>query len=355
MNVNFELIRYANCWEDADILLKGLNVNAGSKVLSIASAGDNSFSLLTADPEEVTAVDISNVQLYLVELKKTAIIHLSQEEFIAFIGIEHSGQRKQQYQLLRTSLGSEARAYWDKNIHIIETGLVNAGKFEKYFSIFRKWMLPLIHSKNEIRELFREKTQEEQSAFYHKTWNNRRWKFLFALFFNKYVMGKYGRDPEFLKQVNVTVHDFIYTKAENHLSSVPVQDNYFLEMILLGRFETALPHYLRPENYNKIRENINRFKIKQGFVQELLTTEHQHFNLSNIFEYMPMEIFRSCVQHFNEKSPQGSSFAYWNLMVPRRLSVTFPDRYIYDNDSKNLSTIDKGFFYDQFIIDRKIK
>ncbi|MBX9450241.1 MAG: BtaA family protein [Taibaiella sp.] len=48
--VAFDFIRYANCWEDADILLKGLHPAKGSSILSIGSAGDNSFSLLSTQP-----------------------------------------------------------------------------------------------------------------------------------------------------------------------------------------------------------------------------------------------------------------------------------------------------------------
>ena len=65
--VNFDIIRYANCWEDADILLAGLSPASGSKVLSIGSAGDNSFSFLVTDPELVAAVDINPTQLFLIE------------------------------------------------------------------------------------------------------------------------------------------------------------------------------------------------------------------------------------------------------------------------------------------------
>ncbi|MGV2481690.1 UNVERIFIED_CONTAM: DUF3419 family protein, partial [Salmonella enterica subsp. enterica serovar Weltevreden] len=43
-HVDFNLIRYANCWEDADILSEALDIPTGKRILSIASAGDNSFS-----------------------------------------------------------------------------------------------------------------------------------------------------------------------------------------------------------------------------------------------------------------------------------------------------------------------
>src|ERR1043166_5826818 len=47
---DFTGIRYAQCWEDADILVEGLDVRPGDVCLSIASAGANSLALLTPGP-----------------------------------------------------------------------------------------------------------------------------------------------------------------------------------------------------------------------------------------------------------------------------------------------------------------
>ena len=44
-NVRFDYIRYANCWEDADVLLEALQPNSTSEIISIGSAGDNCFAL----------------------------------------------------------------------------------------------------------------------------------------------------------------------------------------------------------------------------------------------------------------------------------------------------------------------
>ena len=54
--------------------------------MSIASAGDNTFSLLTLNPELIVAVDISKVQLFLVELKKIAILNFDREKYLQFAG-----------------------------------------------------------------------------------------------------------------------------------------------------------------------------------------------------------------------------------------------------------------------------
>jgi len=71
----FDLVRYANVWEDAWILREALRPAPGRRMLSIASAGDNAFALLAAGAE-VVAADLSPAQIALVDLKRAAIRRL---------------------------------------------------------------------------------------------------------------------------------------------------------------------------------------------------------------------------------------------------------------------------------------
>src|SRR5258707_2351719 len=59
---DFSTIRYAQCWEDAEILLEALDIQPGDTCLSIASAGDNTLALLTRAPGRVIALDLSQSQ-----------------------------------------------------------------------------------------------------------------------------------------------------------------------------------------------------------------------------------------------------------------------------------------------------
>ena len=68
-SVSFHFIRYANCWEDADVLCEALQPRKGMRILSIASAGDNSLALL-AEGAEVVAADLSIAQLACLELRR---------------------------------------------------------------------------------------------------------------------------------------------------------------------------------------------------------------------------------------------------------------------------------------------
>src|SRR5262245_29322427 len=126
--VSFQFVRYANVWEDADILCEALApVAAGGRLLSIASAGDNTLALLTLDPAEVIAVDLSPAQLACLELRLAAFRHLADPELLAFLGMARSSDRLATYRSLRRELGDAARAFWDANEGAVARGVIHAG------------------------------------------------------------------------------------------------------------------------------------------------------------------------------------------------------------------------------------
>ncbi|MDF2774632.1 MAG: hypothetical protein K0S86_4132, partial [Geminicoccaceae bacterium] len=135
------IIRYAQCWEDADILLAGLDVQPGDTCLSIASAGENSLSMLVHDPARVVAVDLNPAQLAALELRVAAYRTLTHAELLELIGSRPSRRRGPLYARCRVALGADARRFWDARSPEIEQGIGSIGKFERYFAIFRRWVL----------------------------------------------------------------------------------------------------------------------------------------------------------------------------------------------------------------------
>ena len=154
----FDFVRYANCWEDPLLLLGAMPAQA--KCLSIASAGDNSFSLLCGDPVSVTAFDLNRAQLDLCALKVAAFRTLDHEAFLRFLGFAAAepGERSSLYrEKVREALEVSARERYDARQDLVESGVIDAGKFESYFRIFANRILPLTHTMRERRELMRAK------------------------------------------------------------------------------------------------------------------------------------------------------------------------------------------------------
>src|SRR5437762_11455960 len=83
---DFSVVRYAQCWEDADVLLAGLDVQPGDVCVSVASAGDNTLALLTRSPSRVVALDLNPAQLACLALRVAAYRGLSHPELLELIG-----------------------------------------------------------------------------------------------------------------------------------------------------------------------------------------------------------------------------------------------------------------------------
>lgn len=354
-NVSLDFVRYANVWEDAAILREGLRIRPGEKVLSIASAGDNCFALLLSDPALVVAADLNPAQLYLIELKMSAIRALDYHELPAFLGFRPAENRLETYRKLAPALSEKARQFWEERPETIQSGVIYDGKFERYFQLFSRRILPLIHSRKTTEALLAPKSAEAQEKFYRERWNTWRWRLLFRIFFSKWVMGKVGRDPAFLKEVEVTVGKHIFLKAEAQLSSVAAQRNFMLRFNLCGDFGDLLPDYLAdPGQLELIKTRLDRIQLFQGYAQDAGTAfgPFDAMNLSDIFEYMDEVIFRETAMKLKEISNPGARIGYWNLMVSRRLSRILPEIFEYYPESQDLTRRDRGFYYNQFIVDK---
>lgn len=350
-------LQYSNCWEDATLLLEALAPKEGKRILSIASAGDSSFSLLTSSPEEILAIDNNEAQLALVELKKMAIKHLTYQEVLEFLGFSDCEARLKYYHYLKGWLSFDAQVYWNQRLDSVKEGIIFQGKFEKYFSFFARKILPMIHSEELIQEMFVEKSPIDQAYFYMQHWNSLKWRLLFKLFFNKHVMGKFGRHPDFKNSINIPVEDYLFQKTESQLSSISSAHNPFLRFALTGNFGKELPHYLKPENFPLIKENIDRLQIKKESFKKHFNPDRpfDYFNLARFLENTQGKSLANLAQSFAERSNKQARFAYLNFSLLGRLSEALPRHFYFDQQlSEELGKKDQGFFIRSFVSEEKI-
>lgn len=313
--------------------------------MSIASAGDNSLMLLARKPKEMLCLDMNETQIWLTQLKEQAIKHLSHEEFLQLMGFLPCDYRLEIYIKIHEELSEEARTFFTPER--IENGIIHQGKFEKYFQLFAKKIVPWIHNKNRVNDLFEGHILEDEAYehFYHSEWNTWRWRLFFKVFFSRYVMGKFGREPEKLKEVKGNVGKRIFAMAEKHLISHNRISNYMLEYTLKGEFDKNFPPYAQEAIFPMIKKwlQTNSIKYFHGDLEQCLNQhpDFNRFNLSNIFEYMHKEDFEDQAKLLYKKSASDSVFSYWNLMVPRAFDSQHFQRQ--ESDSR-----DFGFFYQEF-------
>lgn len=357
-HAKFDIIRYAQVWEDAEVLLEALDINENDNILSIASAGENAISMLIKNPNKVYAIDLNSTQIACSEFKIVCYKYLEYEECMKAIGVFESGNRLETYEKIKEYLSENTRNYLDTNKHIIENGIINSGKFENYFNIFGQKVLPLIHNKKTRQELLNKKTKEERYEFYNKKWNNTRWKMLFRIFFSRTIMGKLGRDKAFFRYVNVNVAEHILERTKYAITELDTSENSYLHYIINGKYENVLPVAYRKENFKLIKENIDKIILLSESVETFIERDDvdyiSKYNLSDIFEYMSDEQMCGIIEKMFTKSKKGTKIAYWNMLADKRASQYFENLKYKETQSKELLKKDKAFFYSKFIVEEII-
>lgn len=350
MSKTFSFLRYANCWEDTEILLKGLRIAENEVGLSVVSGGDNTLALLTRDPKKVYAFDLNPTQLYCLELKMACIRILPYEKTLAFLGIGEC-DRLTVYSRLRRDLSAGARNYFDKNVRLIRNGIIHAGKFERYFHIFRRFLIPIFSSKRTFYTFSKLNDPAVQKEFYEKKINNRRLKALFVVYFGSKVMGRLGRDKSFYDYVEDEKDSGkdIRARFEFGISHTKNRSNPYLNYIVNQTFyPECLPTYLQKQNYEKIKRNLDRIELVLGDLRSIKNERFDFFNLSDIFEYMSDPDFKRNIRHLLTISNDNARIAYWNMQNKRYIQ---DKRFSFEKElSEQLFEKNRSFFYRDFLI-----
>ena len=347
---------YSRCWEDHDTLRRGLRIQPGDRVLSIASAGDNSFALLLDDPASVTMLDRNTTQLALCRLKIACIRQLEPRTARRFLGYEAApgSERLATFEALASELPERDRATLRAAPGALVAGICNVGKFERYLASFRRFVLPLVQWPSTVRRIAEMTDLGEQRALYEEKWDSRRWRTLFRIFFGRRVMERRGRQKEFFDHVEEqSVGDVFRRRAKKALTEIPAATNPYLTWVLVER--NIAPPYLDEAHYATIRERVDRLEIYEddleGHFSKVEPGAYDAFNLSDCFEYMSKEASDQHLAQIVRASRSGARLVYWNLLVPRDgadVAGLTPEPEL----SKALHRTDRAFFYGRLVVER---
>jgi S-adenosylmethionine:diacylglycerol 3-amino-3-carboxypropyl transferase len=353
---DFSLIRYALCWEDADILLEALQVEPSDICLSISSAGDNTLSLLSCGPRRVVAIDLSPAQMACLELRVAAFRQLDYHDLIALFDGLDGERRVALYDRLRPSLGGTARAIWDAQRGRLLKGMGAIGRFERYLRIFARLVLPLTHDRATIAAAFEKRSEAERARFYDEVWNTRRWRLLTRLFASRRISGALGRDESFFDYAEGEIGRRTLERGRIALVELNPATNPYLRWIAFGHYGSTLPHWLRPENFEPIRNHLDRLELLTVSIEDFLRASAERslgkLNLSDVFEYVSSENAERCFAEIARVGRHGARLAYWNTFVPRSRPERLAHKIRPLTDlAQRLHAQDKAFFYSAFRVE----
>ncbi len=355
LNMNKNLINYSQCWEDYDLIKKALSIHADDSVLSITSGGDNTLALLLSEPHRIVSVDINMSQNYLLELKMSSAKSLTYDEYLEFLGVVDSRRRISLFEKVHVHLSPSVKMWWLDHENLLNAGVINCGRFERFTIWFAKYILPLVHSKKIISKFLSIDSIEEQRSFYYGTWDSRRWRFLFGLASNRLMLKRFARQRGMFGQSEGRdLANMFLERLERKLDSVLVNSNFYLHYSLIGKYGDDLPPYLQKNAHSFLKKNSNSVlsiitSDLLGYLKSTPNNTFSKFNLSDIFEALSPGENDVLWEEIVRTAKNDAVVVYWNNLVCRTYPARLSD-HIKTNEKieRELTAKDKVFFYGSF-------
>ncbi len=340
-------------WEDPQSDHAALKIKSGDAVQAITSGGCNVLGFLLFDPAIIYSVDINPAQSYVMELKIAAIRSMEFEEFIAFAGLADHPHRLGLYERARPLLSKEAAEFWDGKDKLLSEGFIMQGKYERFIKLAGKF-IKLLQGKKRVMGLFDEKTQQEQEEYFDKVWNTKRFHYMFKILFNKRMLAKKGLVADYFHfdDGSKSFAESFYNRSRKAFRNIPIKDNYFLALYLLGKYRNnnEVPTYLKKENYAVMKSRLDRIKIITSEAQSWLDAMPEGsidcFALSNICELMSEKDTLRLFEGVYRAARPGASVIFRNLMIPRDVPELLKGKIVKEDAlSKQLYDSDRSFVY----------
>ena len=298
---SFDHIRYAQLWEDADVLCAALGKREGGTLVSICSAGDNALAMLTLDPARVVVVDLSPAQIACLRLRIGAFRGLEHAEFLELMGSRPSERRAAiagvaPWLMRTTRHGAFGRSWSPWSCSMARAVRASSSGISASSSAT---FCRLVHSRRTIDDIFVSRPRPEREVFLDTRFNTWRWRLLLKVFFSNAVMGRMGRDKAFFDHVDGSLSDHVARRIRHAAVTCDPAENPYLHWIMKATHGAALPMTWREEHYATIRTRLDRLDIRQGALEAFVSTGEKAdgFNLSDIFEYMSPDVFSEVYGH----------------------------------------------------------
>ena len=348
----FKLV-FTHNWEDPESDHAALRIKSNDVVQAITSGGCNVLGFLLYDPKEVYSLDINPAQSYLLELKIAAIRVFDFDQFLSFAGVTGCHDRVERYHQIRHLLSVGAAAYWDGLSKHISNGFIMNGRYERFIKLAGKFLI-LLQGRKKVLGLFDKKTKQEQEEYFDNVWNTKRFKYIFKILFNKRMLARRGLVANYFTfdDGSTSFADSFYNRSKKAFRNIPIHNNYFLSLYLLGRYRSPdeVPAYLKKENFQIIKSRVDRIKILTGEAQQWINTMPDQsidcFALSNICELMSEQETLALFTGVERTAKSDARIIFRNLMISREVPVRLQSSIKKDESlSMQLFNNDRSFVY----------
>ena len=363
----FKGLVYAQIWEDPVADMDALQLDADSRVLTIASGGCNALSYLTADPAAITVVDLNTAHVALNKLKHVAIRELTDyAELRQFIAEADNPRNVTLYkERLAPHLDEATRRYWEgrdlvgrRRIKAFTRGIYKQGLLGSFIGAAH--VIAKLY-KVDPAEILGASTIEEQKRVFDER---------FAPVFERKLVRWLTNHPASLFGLGIPPAQYDSLAGEQRMADVlrerleklacgfPVNDNYFAWQAFsrgYGRDVAApLPPYLQQDNIGFVRERLDRLNVQHANFTEVVRASSEgtfnRFILLDAQDWMSDAQLTDLWTEITRVSQPGSRVLFRTAAAPSLLPGRVPDaildRWDYrEEESRKATDADRSSIY----------
>lgn len=350
-------ISYSACNEDSHSELEALRLGPGKRVLCITAGGGRVLNLLADRPREIVAVDVNPTQNHLLELKIAALQALDYEPYLGFLGVRPARDRLEVYQRFRPALSSAAQAYFDANPKLVARGALYQGSLERFLVHVSR----IVHLVRPfwIKRLFSFDDIAEQRRFL-QGWDTRIWRFVVESLCRRSLLELFSRDPGFWRFVppDVPLHRRIYDLIHRYLCNHLARESHLLQLVFFARYvyEPAMPIYLQPGPYARIREALKTTRITPvtAPVTEVLgraaAGSFHAYSIADVSSYLSEPDFGALMDQVMRTSHVGARLCSRGIFVHRPLPPDYVRRIQRDGELEQRLGFDDLAMVHEFLV-----
>jgi S-adenosylmethionine-diacylglycerol 3-amino-3-carboxypropyl transferase len=277
---------YNQIWEDPVVDLDALRLEPHHRLITIPSGGCNVLNYLAAGPARIIAVDLNPNHVALTRLKLQAFAHLPDyDSFFRFFGRANDKANRRVFDdFLGRRLDPETRRYWERRmplhgrrINMFARNLYRYGLLGRFIGVLH--VVARLNGKR-LNDILGARTLEEQRAIFDRTiaplFDNRLVRFLSRMPVSYYGL---GIPPAQYDELVASSSDgnpvtTLRERVERLACDFPISENYFAWQAFGRGYDvegrTAVPPYLRAENYETIKSRVDRVEVHHASMTDFL-------------------------------------------------------------------------------------
>lgn len=279
---------YNTCWEDPRADRELLSIRPGDRIVMITSAGCNTLDYLLDNPAGIDCVDMNPRQNALLELKLAVLAKGDHELLFQLFGLGRHAEFASVYRGLRDQLSASAQAHWDRSSDVFSPRGRGSFYFRGASGDVAWWVRSTLRTLQprlwrELCGLLESTTLDQQRERYARI-EPRLWG---------PVLRWAARQPAVLTLLGVPraqrnlietqypggINRYIEDKLRYLLTELPIQENYFWRVYLLGSYSPqCCPNYLRPEHFAMLAERAGRVRAHTSTLSAFLSHAEDRFN-----------------------------------------------------------------------------